>query len=116
MKQANEKNFLASFNSYDSARTCQQALQQQGFDVVQVDDIPSGPAASAGELPHAAQVEWGRHGYQADTLDDKWTAASSWDQSATGLIEGGGWLLTAVVPAERAHEASTIIHKHGGKV
>ena len=107
-----EKNLLASFANLESARRCHDALRQAGFDVVQVDDL--NPPQN--DLPHAPLVEWGRYGYQPDRLDDKWTDSSSWTNSSTGLIEGASWLLTAVVPGERADEAVHIIEQYGGSL
>lgn len=108
-----EKNLLASFANLEAAKRCQHELRQQGFDVVQVDDLtPKGDAA----LPHAPLVEWGRYGYQADRIDDKWTSPGSWTDSHTGLIEGAAWLLTAVVPAEEAARAAHIIEQYGGSL
>ncbi|MCY0880280.1 MAG: hypothetical protein OWU84_15260 [Firmicutes bacterium] len=106
-----EKNLLASFASLEAAKDCQAALRQAGFDVVQVDRV-NAPGGEA--LPHMPLVEWGRYGYQTDRLDDKWTSAAAWDDSDSGLLEGGAWLLTAVVPAENAAEAHAIIARHGG--
>jgi len=109
-----EKNLLASFANLETAQNCQSALRDQGFDIVQVDDIT--PLGGTTALPHAPLVEWGRYGYQTDRLDDKWTSSSSWNDSHTGLIEGSAWLLTAVVDAERASEAARIIEQYGGSV
>lgn len=106
-----EKNLLASFTLFEQAEACQTELRRQGFDVVQIDDIPSLNQT----LPHTPMVEWGRHSYEPDMLDDKWTAASAWD-NPEGLIYGEGWLLTAVVPSEKSHEAARIIEQHGGKL
>ncbi|NMP22278.1 hypothetical protein [Sulfobacillus harzensis] len=107
-----EKNLLASFANLEAAKKCQDALYAAGFDVVQVDDLD--PARM--DLPHAPNIQWGRYGYQPRRLDDKWTDASSWQDSHTGLIEGGAWLLTAVVPAERAADAVHIIEQYGGSL
>ncbi len=109
-----EKNLLASFQSLEAAKKCQDALRQAGFDVVQVDNIQ--PGNQGGTLPHAPLVEWGRYGYQTDRLQDKWTSSSSWTNSHTGLIEGAAWLLTAVVPAEGAEKAAHIIEQYGGSL
>lgn len=107
-----EKNLLASFARLESAKQCQDALYQAGFKVVQVDDLDPGTL----DLPHAPLIEWGRYGYQPRPLDDKWTSASSWQDSYTGLDEGAAWLLTAVVPAEKAGQAAHIIEQYGGKL
>lgn len=107
-----ERNLLASFAHLEAAKRCQQALHDKGFDVVQVDDLD--PVNN--DLPHAPLVEWGRYGYQQDRLDDKWTSSSSWTDSQTGLIAGAAWLLTAVVPAEKAGEAAHIIEQYGGSL
>ncbi len=107
-----EKNLLASFANLDAAKKCQAALKNAGFPVVQVDNLDP----TNMDLPHAPLVEWGRYGYQADRLDDKWTDASSWQDSHTGLIEGASWLLTAVVDADRAGEAAHIIEQYGGSL
>lgn len=106
-----EKNLLASFASLESAKRCQDALHDAKFQVVQVDDLDP-----TGDFPHTPLVEWGRYGYQAGRLDDKWTDSSSWMNSRTGMIEGAAWLLTAVVPAERAGEAAHLIEQYGGSL
>ena len=109
-----DKNILASFSSLETAQKCQDHLRHLGFDVVQVDNIGSSDSTL---LPHTPLVEWGRYGYQTDRLDDKWTAASSFEYRKTGLAGGGGgWLLTAVVPAERAGTAAHIIEQYGGSI
>lgn len=109
-----EKNLLASFSDLNAAQQCQQALRDQGFDVVQVDDLA--PPGANDPLPHSPLVQWGRYGYQVRRLDDKWTSPSSWMQSQTGMIEGAAWLLTAVVPAEDADRAVDIIQQYGGSL
>lgn len=109
---ANERNILASFTDPEHAYTCARALRAQGFDVVEVDDLPTTGSDPAG-LPHAPMVDWGRYGYREDVLDDKWTAPSSW--SHDGLVVGEGWLLTAVIPAERYEEAAAIVRRAGGR-
>lgn len=107
---AREVTLLATFTLPEDAETCRDALYRAGLDVVQVAPVASGPRAPT----EPALVEWGRYGYQPDVLDDKWTAASSWDWANEGLIGGEGWLLTAVVPEEAAAQARTIIRRYGG--
>ncbi len=103
---ADEIKLLARFTFSEQAEACQQALRAQGFDVVQVDPI----APEAQPYPVA---EWGRFGYQADAIDDKWTQVSSWDNSA-GLVFGESWLLSAVVEASDAEHARQLIRNYGG--
>ncbi|CAB1128738.1 conserved protein of unknown function [Candidatus Hydrogenisulfobacillus filiaventi] len=108
------RNLLATFTFPEHAYACEQALRGAGFDVVQVDYVPSTPPDA---LNHAPAVEWGRQGYQPEVLDDKWTAASAWDhQGPPGLIDGESYLLTAVVPEEDARRAETLIRQHGGRL
>ncbi len=109
-----EKNLLASFRDLASAKHCQNRLRQEGFDVVAVDDLR--PIGDNDPLPHAPSVQWGRHGYQTDRLQDKWTSSSSWTDSHTGLIAGAAWLLTAVVPAEDAEHVAHVIQQYGGSL
>jgi hypothetical protein len=109
-----EKNLLASFSDLQAAKHCQDALRDEGFDVVEVDSIS--PAGDQDPLPHAPAMQWGRYGYQPRRLDDKWTSPSSWLNSSTGLIEGSHWLLTAVVPAEDAEHVAHVIHQYGGSL
>ena len=106
------KNLLASFANLDNAKRCQNRLNDEGFDIVQVDDLD--PLNN--DLPHAPLISWGRYGYQQAQLEDKWTSSSSWTDSHTGLIEGAAWILTAVVPAEGAQKAARIIEQYGGKL
>ncbi len=109
-----EKNLLASFSDLRAAKHCQQALRDQGFDVVDVNILA--PYSGDSLLPHAPLVEWGRSGYQVDRLQDKWTTGSAWTDSQTGMIEGGSWLLTAVVPADGAERAAHVIKQYGGSL
>lgn len=109
-----EKNLLASFRDLASAKHCQQTLREEGFDVVEVDDLA--PTGDNDPLPHAPLVQWGRRGYQTGRLQDKWTSSSSWTDSHSGLIAGAAWLLTAVVPAEDAERAARIIEQYGGSL
>lgn len=104
-----ERNILASFTDPEQAQDCANSLREQGFDAVQVDDVPSMQSQS---LPHSPLVNWGRYGYQADTLDDKWTGSSAWQND--GLVLGEGWLLTVVVPRSRYEDAARIVHQYGG--
>ncbi|MGC8487764.1 MAG: hypothetical protein ACP5QO_06030, partial [Clostridia bacterium] len=78
---------------------------------VQVDTV--GRNASSRQVP---LVEWGRFGYQADSLDDKWTSAAAWDNmlNIPGANVGEAILLTAVVDDTRAAEARDIIRRLGG--
>lgn len=110
--RSGERSILATFTLPEQAHACQAALRAAGFDVIQIDAVPS---RSEDALTHVPQVEWGRLGYQADVLDDKWTAASAWDHD-NGLIWGESWLLTAVVPEEAAGRALRIIREQGGRL
>lgn len=105
-----EVNLLATFTMPENARHCQEALREQGFEIIQLDRVGSNVDTP---LNHFPLVEWGRYGYQPNVLDDKWTAASSWDNEG-GLIAGESWLLTAVVPDEDAPRARQVIEEHGG--
>ena len=107
---AREINLMAQFTLPERARQCAEDLRAQGFDIVQVDSVDSGALQRLDQFP---VVEWGRYGYQPSTVDDKWTAASSWD-NPTGLIDGESWLLTAVVEEEDGDRARTTIRQHGG--
>ncbi len=107
-----EINLLARFTILERAQACRDALRHQGFDVVQIDNIPS--MESSQLLSHAPMVEWGRYGYEYGRLDDKWTMPAAWDHQ--GLGYGEDWLLTAVVPHDGAVKASAIIKEFGGKL
>lgn len=108
----NDKNLLARFTLLEKAQACRSELWDQGFRTVQIDNIPS---LESSQLQNQAPlVEWGRYGYQFDQMDDKWTAASSWGND--GLIGGDDWLLTAVVPQDRASDVADIIRQHDGRL
>ncbi len=107
-----EINLLARFTMLERAQACRDALRHQGFDVVQIDNIPS--MESSQLLNHAPMVEWGRYGYEFDRLDDKWTVPAPWDHHGLGYSED--WLLTAVVPHDEVDKASAIITDFGGKL
>ena len=107
-----EINLLARFTMLERAQACRDALRHNGFDVVQIDNIPS--MESSQLLNHAPMVEWGRYGYEYDRLDDKWTMPAAWDHQ--GLGYGEDWLLTAVVPHDGAAKATAIIKEFGGKL
>jgi len=110
-----ERNILATFTDYKRAEQCQKALHQAGFAIVQIDQVSSEDPDRLNQLSTMPMVEWGRYGYQPDTLDDKWTAASSWD-NPEGLIWGESWLFTAVVPESRGDEAEHLIRQFGGHI
>lgn len=107
-----QKNLLARFALLEKAQACRDTLRAKGFDIVQIDNIPSAGSSQLENL--GPLVEWGRYGYDVDRLDDKWTAASAWGQQ--DFLGGEDWLLTAVVPTDRAHEADQIIRQHGGQL
>lgn len=109
---AKEHNFLAAFNSLEEAENCRHQLRNAGFDIVQIDQLSEGPSAQ--DLNHEPLVEWGRYGYQPEVLDDKWTTSSSWQNE--GLINGGEWLLTAVVSQIDGEKARKIIIESGGRL
>ena len=109
-----EKNLLASFSDLRAAKHCQQALREQGYDVVDVNVLA--PHSADSLLPHPPLVEWGNTGYQTDRLQDKWSTSGAWTDSQTGMAEGGSWLLTAVVPADGAAQAAHIIKQYGGSL
>lgn len=108
---SHEVNLLATFTLPENAHHCQDALRDLGFEIVQIDRMSPGP----GMVNHAPLVEWGRYGYQPDTLDDKWTAASAWENEG-GLIAGESWLLTAVVPDQDVDQARQTIERYGGQL
>lgn len=110
MIMAREVNLLAQFTFPEHAEACAQALRDHGFDVIQIDQVPSHQTRF---VDHTPVVEWGRYGYQPNLIDDKWTAASSWD-NPDGLIGGQTWLLTAVVEEDAADTVRKIIAHHGG--
>lgn len=105
-------NILATFTLPERAQAAADDLRAAGFEIVQVDRVPS---ETPDPLKHGPVVEWGRYGYQPNVLDDKWTAASSWD-NASGLIDGESWLVTAVVDAADQSRAEKIIRRHGGRI
>ncbi len=108
----NDKNLLARFTLLENAQACRAALRDKGFHIVQIDNIPSlGSSQLQNQTP---LVEWGRYGYEFDRLDDKWTAPSSWGNQ--DLIDAEDWLLTAVVPLDRAGEVAETIRTHGGQL
>jgi hypothetical protein len=109
-----EQNLLAAFRDLAAAQHCQDALREQHFDVVEVSHLDS--TQSPDILPHAPLVQWGRYGYQARRLDDRWTSPASWTGVTPGVDDGGAWLLTAVVPAEDAQCAARIIKEYGGSL
>lgn len=106
-----EETLLAHFTFPEQAEKARTALLEAGFDVVQVDTV--GQNANPRQVP---LVEWGRYGYQADGLDDKWTSAAAWDNmlNIPGADVGEAILLTAVVDDTRAGEARDIIRRLGG--
>lgn len=105
-----EINLLAQFTFPERAQDCADALQRHGFDVVQIDQLPSEAGPQRAQVP---VVEWGRYGYQPNIVDDKWTQTSSWD-NPQGFIDGEAWLLTAVVDEDAVELARHIIKAHGG--
>lgn len=107
---SDEANLLARFTFPESAQRCAEALRSAGYDIVQVDGLD---VEESGAGP--AVVEWGRHGYQATNLDDKWTSAAAWDNQL-GLNWGESIVLTAVVPAEAREHAIRLIKEHGGQL
>ncbi len=108
----NEKNLLARFALLEKAQACRDALYAKEFDIVQIDNIPSlGSSQLQNQVP---LVEWGRYGYEFDRMDDKWTATSAWANS--DVVDGDDWLLTAVVPTDRAGEVADIIRQHDGQL
>lgn len=107
---SNEANLLARFTFPESAQRCAEALRSAGFEIVQVDGLD---VEESGAGP--AVVEWGRHGYQASNLDDKWTSAAAWDNQL-GLNWGESIILTAVVPAAEQERAIRLIQEHGGQL
>lgn len=106
-----EQTLLAHFTFPEQAEKARNALVEAGLDIVQVDHVDQ--QASSRQVP---LVEWGRYGYQADGLDDKWTSAAAWDNQLNipGADIGEGILLTAVVDEDRADEARGIIKHFGG--
>lgn len=108
--RSREATLLATFNFAEDARRAADTLRGAGFDVVQV-------AAAAGRPDPVGEplVEWGRCGYEARALDDKWTSAAAWD-NALGLDIGGGTLLTAVVPEGDRARAAQLIKEAGGRL
>ncbi len=108
---AGEVTLLASFDEPEPAQRAAQALRAAGFDIVQVADSGASSGARAGE----PLVEWGRHGYQMEASDDKWTSAAAW-ANPWGLDLGGGILLTAVVPSAERARAAAIIETAGGRL
>lgn len=105
-----EVTLMASFNFAEDARRAADTLRASGFDVVQVAAAAQSPDPVGQPL-----VEWGRYGYQAGALDDKWTSAAAWD-NALGLDLGGGALLTAVVPDTDRARAAQLIQDAGGRL
>ena len=108
----NQKNLLARFALLEKAQACRDALRAQGFDIVQIDNIPSAGSSQLQNL--SPLVEWGRYGYEVDRFDDKWTVASDWGNQ--GVLGGEDWLLTAVVPHDRSQEVAEMIQHHGGQL
>lgn len=106
-----EVTLMASFTLPENARRAEADLRAAGFDVVQVSEVADDGHGAPGE----PVVEWGRYGYQAHMLDDKWTTAAAWD-NRLGLNLGEGLLLTAVVPAEERGRAARIIEGAGGRL
>lgn len=110
---AHEVNILATFTLPERAQAAADDLRAAGFEIVQIDRVPS--QSPVPPLDHTPVVEWGRYGYQPNVLDDKWTAASSWE-NGSGLIDGESWLLTAVVESDDEVRARGIIRQHGGTI
>ncbi len=106
-----EQNILAFFDTLEGAEKCQHDLRKRGFDVVQIDSVPTDMGDEV--LSHAPLVNWGRYGYDVGRLDDKWTAAGSWQEHG---LNAGAWLLTAVVPQGDRDHAAEIIQKSGGQL
>ncbi|PSR21733.1 MAG: hypothetical protein C7B45_09630 [Sulfobacillus acidophilus] len=108
-----EANLLAAFADLAAAQRCQNALRDEGFDVIEIDRLDRSDDDS---LPHPPLVNWGRDGYQIGRLQDKWTTSAAWTDSPNGLIAGGAWLLTAVVPSEAADHVRHVIQQYGGSL
>jgi hypothetical protein len=108
-----EQNILAAFSDLSTAKHCQNALRDEGYDVVDVDSLNR---SDSDPLFQAPLVNWGREGYQVGRLQDKWTSSASWTNSPNGLIAGAAWLLTAVVPNEDADHVRRVIQQYGGSL
>ncbi len=102
----NEKNLLAFFARLEDAQECQNTLRQKGFDVVQVDPIPS--QSTYDTLNNAPQLSWEQLGYGADTA-----GMSTWGGQG---MNADSWLLTAVVPAVERDSVAKIITRLGGQL
>ncbi|MGD8190532.1 hypothetical protein ACQCN2_11155 [Brevibacillus ginsengisoli] len=120
------RNILAGFKSLDAADRASKALQQAGFETVQVDSVGQYPGEGVekvmnpitGEIPGLGNLTLDadfQNGRDASVL-----AAA--DPSASGMSDGGqdaigsSVLLTAVVPENRGNEATELIRSFGGKV
>jgi hypothetical protein len=104
-----EKTILAHFTFPDQAEKARTALRAAGIDIVQVDTVDADY-----RQPQMPLVEWGRHGYEPETLDDKWTTAAAWD-NGLGLNVGEAVLLTAVVDDSQETVARETIRQFGGR-
>ncbi|RKD22896.1 hypothetical protein BEP19_11715 [Ammoniphilus oxalaticus] len=122
-----KKNFLAGFVSIDDAQAAEQALNEAGFTITQVDQISPYPGEGPQQVMNPLTGNIPSLGYL--TLDAEFNSKSAailaaTDVSASGMSDGDGMmpevnqgvLLTAVVPADQAEQAEQIIKQYGGNI
>ncbi len=103
-----EKNLLAFFPKIEDAQECQSRLRHEGFDVVQIDPIPTQSAYDT--LNNTRMLEG------SILLEDVLaTGADSANLASQGII-ADAWLFTAVVPAAERDRVARIISDHGGQL
>jgi hypothetical protein len=121
-----ERNILAGFRNEDAANAAAKQLQKAGFDTVQVEVIGRYPGEGiqkvtnpiTGEIPNLGSLTLGA---DFPTGRDASILAAA-DPAASGMSDGGqetvgrSVLLTAVVPEDRADEATAIITAADGEV
>ena len=121
-----ERNILAGFKSLDAAERAAQALQQAGFQTIQVDGVGQYPGEGVekylnpltGKIPGLGNLT-----LDADfpTGRDSSILAAA-DPSASGMSDGGqdaigaSVLLTCVVPENQGNQATELIRSFGGVV
>ena len=104
-----ETNLLAFFQSLEDAEKCQYQLRDRGFDVVQIDRVSANMSREG--LIETSLVNWGRHDYNPERLDDKWTLGDFWEDGKSAEA----WILTAVVSKDDGDDAAKIIRQFGGQ-
>ncbi|MCF6094653.1 hypothetical protein L1765_11845 [Microaerobacter geothermalis] len=118
-----QRNILASFRTVDQAQRAKEFLVQNGFDIVQIDNISPYPGEGTDQFmnPITGKIESLVNLTLAGNPDSKnadiLIAAAP---EASGMADGSGMeknqnvLLTVVTDDEHGESAENIIKKYGG--